>query len=312
MSRIFVTGGTGYLGGRIVAHLRSLGHQVSAGTRSSQRAQLPGYALTDYENPQSLQAVFEGYDSIVHLAGMNEIEAGKNPELALHTTASYTIRVLHAAHAAGVGKIIYFSTVHVYGSPLSGNLSETSCTRAAHPYAITHRAAEDFVYQAHREGKISGVIFRLSNAFGYSESPDIDRWSLLVNDLCRQLATEGRLTLKSSGLQLRDFIPLSDVCLAVQHALGMPRQDDPYFNLGSGKSQTVLDMAQLIANRYQKACAQAPIMNIPAAKPGEMVSGFSLNVEKLHASGFVPRSMVLEEIDGFITRCMDWRATGLL
>jgi len=312
MSRILVTGGAGYLGGRIVSYLRVIGYEVVCGTRSQEHGERSGWRHTDFNNPSSLARAFEGCSTIVHLAGMNEVEAARNPEAALHETATYTLRAVQAATQALVSRFIYFSTVHVYGSPLSGFLSEDSPTRAAHPYSIAHRAAEDFVHLAHREGTISATIFRLSNGYGYPERPGVDRWTLLVNDLCRQVTTTGIMTLKSSGIQLRDFIPLCDVCTAVAHFIDAPRQTDPVFNLGSGQSVTVLQVARRIAERYETLTGNTAKMDIPPPKPGEEPLPFLLSVEKLAATGLSPRGLLNDEIDESLRRCMAWRIEGLL
>ena len=310
MSKILVTGGFGYLGGRIVSYLSGKGHKVAIGTRNKERLSEPNTVLTDFENQALLTAKFNDFDTIVHLAGMNEIEAAKNPEAALYTTATYTLRAVQAAKLAGISRFIYFSTVHVYGSPLSGVIKENSPTRASHPYSISHRAAEDFVFQAHREGSLNGTIFRLSNGYGFPESPTVNRWTLLVNDLCRQVALTGQITLKSSGLQYRDFIPLADVCSAVNHFITAPCQDNPIFNLGSGQSITVLDVANLIAERYKVVTGNKAVMNIPKAKVNENPLSFNLSVEKLKSAGVSTHSILNSEIDELIKRCIQWDSEG--
>jgi UDP-glucose 4-epimerase len=304
--KVLVTGGWGYLGGRIGAHLLSLGFEVAGGTRSPVRAAQQGSVLTDFEDPGSLTAAFEGFDVVVHLAGMNEIDAAANPEAAMHTTAIFTLRAVRAAEAARVQRFIYFSTVHVYGAPLSGLLSEEAPTHSAHPYAISHRAAEDFVFEAHHKGVLSCVIFRLSNGYGYPVRPEVDRWSLLVNDLCRQAATSGKIVLRSSGVQSRDFIPLCDVAGAVAHVIDLPPAADPTYNLGSGSSLAVLGMARYVAERYEALTGKSAVLEAPPVKPGEGQTAFRLSVEKLKSTGFAARSLVSDEIDESIRRCMTW------
>ena len=132
-----------------------------------------------------------------------------------------------------------------------------------------------------------------------------------MNDLCRQVATTGQITLKSSGHQYRDFIPLCDVCGAVAHFLDMPRASDPVFNLGSGVSLTVLDVANRIAQRYEAVTNRHAVLTSAAAKPGENPLPFSLSVERLKAAGFFPRSLVNNEIDELIRKCILWHQGGV-
>jgi len=82
--------------------------------------------------------------------------------------------------------------------------------RPVHPYAITHHAAEDFVLAAHDEKRLMGYVIRLSNGFGAPAHAGVDRWTLLVNDLCRQAVQTRQLILRSAGCLGR---PAEMVCL---------------------------------------------------------------------------------------------------
>jgi UDP-glucose 4-epimerase len=309
--KVLVTGGRGYLGGRIIDSLRTEGHEAICGTRSRTPCR-SNERFTDFEDPGRLRESFKGIDAVVHLAGMNEVEALKDQEAALHTTATYTLRTIQAAKAAGIRRFIYFSTIHVYGVPLRGLIDESTTTRPAHPYSATHRAAEDFVYMGHRDGAMDAVIFRLSNGYGYPMRPGVERWTLLVNDLCKQAAVSGKLILKSSGIQMRDFIPIADVCGAVSNVLSLPRQVDPWFNLGSGKAMSVRDMASYVVARYESVTGNRAVLEVPAPREDESSPAFDFSVEKIRSMGFSPRAVLDEEIDKTIEKCIEWYEKGEL
>ena len=52
------------------------------------------------------------------------------------------------------------------------------------------------------------MILRLTNAVGAPADPSVDRWSLVANDLCPPGRADGRLALRSAGVQWRDFVAL--------------------------------------------------------------------------------------------------------
>ena len=116
-------------------------------------------------------------DAIVHLAAMNEMDCARDPAAALEVNTALTLRLLNAAVAAGVRRFVYLSTAHVYGAPLRGHIDERALPRPVHPYAITHRAAEDFVLAAFDAGRIEGVVLRLSNGVGAPAHAAVDRWT---------------------------------------------------------------------------------------------------------------------------------------
>jgi UDP-glucose 4-epimerase len=235
-----------------------------------------------------LDEVCKGVDMIVHCAAMNEVDCAARPEDALIVNGLGTLKLLRAAEKASVSRFIYFSTAHVYGTPLAGRIEETRLARPTHPYAITHKVAEDFVLSAHDQRRLTGIVLRLSNAFGVPITAEVERWTLLVNDLCRQAVTEKKIVLRSPGLQRRDFIPLSDVARAVEHCLSLPAREasDGLFNLGGKNTLTVHDMARRIANLCDRALEFHPPLERPLPSSGATGEELDYVVEKFERTGF--------------------------
>ncbi len=309
-SKVLLTGGLGYVGGRLALGLHEAEYVVRCGTRRSglsAPAWFPDMQLAhlDWESIESLSKACQGVDSVVHLSAMNEIESARDPIGALQMNGLASLRLLEAAKMAGVRRFIYFSTAHVYGSPLAGSIDETTLPRPIHPYAITHKVAEDFVLAAHDHKQIEGVVVRLSNGFGAPATAAVDRWTLLVNDLCRQAAMTGELRLNSSGAQLRDFITLGDVARAVDHVLQLDADQlaDGLFNLGGGKAASILEMTNRIAARWQVLTGREIAIARPA---GDAASPPVLNYrcDKLAGTGFTLTSQFEREIDDTLKLCL--------
>lgn len=308
--RVLITGGFGYLGGRIAVELASNPEWlVRLASRKAQAApswlpQAETVAM-DVLEAGSLSAAMADVQAVVHLAALNENECVTDPGRAVLINTLGTLNALQAAIAAGVQRFIYFSTAHVYGAPLVGDISEQTLPRPMHPYAITHHAAEDFVLAAHDQKKITGIVVRLSNGFGAPTHPDVDRWTLLVNDLCRQAVQNRKLVLRSSGLQQRDFITLTDVGRAVEHLLGLSQPDygDGLFNLGGDNSLSVWDMVQRISQRCQITLGYLPSIERPAPRPDEQIATLSFRSDKLQKTDFMLHGNLDEEIDRTLLVC---------
>lgn len=311
--RVLVTGGFGYVGGRIARALHDGGAEVVLGSRRQHEAPdwLPEAACcaTNWESPEQLQAICQGIDVVVHLAAMNEIEAAKDPVGALQMNGVASVRLLESAIAAGVRRFVYFSTAHVYGAPLRGRLDETTLAKPIHPYATSHRAAEDVVLAAHSQGRIEGVAVRLSNSFGPPTHAGIDRWTLLANDLCRQAAVEGSLTLRSAGLQRRDFVTLTDVGRATVHLvkLSAPSLTDGLFNLGGEWAPTILEMSELIAQQCRQLGWESPQIQRPDPTEQEIERQSSewldYRIDKLKSTGFELLGDVKAELASALRFC---------
>lgn len=313
---VLITGGLGYVGGRVAKYLAEHSpYHLTLGTRGAATLPPPwlrhGRLLTlDVTNDAQVAAACEGVTAIVHLSAVNEIESARNPELALCTNSLGSLKVLHAAIRAGVKRFIYFSTAHVYGSPLAGVITEESLPRPLHPYAITHRVAEDFVLAANDSNDLTGIVLRLSNGLGAPVRPEVQRWTLLVNDLCRQAVTTGRLVLRSSGLQRRDFIALSDVVRAVTHFIALPaeRCGNGLFNLGGEAALRVIDVVEMIAKRCEAVLGRRPVIERPAPASDEVAPTLEYRIAKLKDTGFHLEGDFAKEIDATLELCQ--RAFG--
>ena len=308
--RVLIAGGFGYLGGRIaVALSRGPGFSVILGSRKAQS--IPDWlpqtetVVMDVLESKTLFKAVEGVQAVVHLAAMNASECAADPGKSVLVNTLGTLNVLNAAIAAGLERFIYFSTAHVYGEPLIGCITEATLPRPIHPYAITHYAAENFVLAAHNQNKITGVALRLSNGFGAPTHPDVDCWTLLVNDLCRQAVQKHRMVLRSNGLQQRDFISLMDVGRAVRHLITLHKGDclDGLFNLGGKASLSVWKMAQKIAQRCQIKLGFLPDIERPEPKVSEHVGALRYDCEKILRTGYGLEGLIDDAIDETLLFC---------
>jgi UDP-glucose 4-epimerase len=253
--RLLITGGLGFIGGRIAAHLAQSGHSIILGSRKAINppAWLPQAEVTQihWEDIASLERSCKDVDIVIQAAGMNAQDCANDPVGALAFNGVATSRMVEAACHASVQRFIYLSTAHVYDSPLEGTITEKTCPRNLHPYATSHLAGENAVLSAVQRGLIQGIVLRLSNAFGAPMHKDVNCWMLLVNDLCRQAVQTGKLVFRT-GWQQRDFIAMTEVCHAIERLI-IRNQDEDYqngiVNVGAGVSESVLGMTKMIQQR---------------------------------------------------------------
>lgn len=290
-------------------YLQQAGHQIILGSRKAKCPPdwLPQaeVAQINWGDGQALEHSCSGVDVVIQAAGMNAQDCGADPVAALEFNGLATARLLTSAVRAGVQRFIYLSTAHVYASPLIGIITEDTCPRNLHPYAASHFAGENAVLGAGQCGQIEGIVLRLSNAFGVPVHADVNCWTLLVNDLCRQAVQTRKLVLHTSGLQQRDFITLTDVERAVEHLLGLRQADcgDGVFNLGGDNPISVWDMAQKIASRSQMILGYLPAIERPVPQSGEKVDALNYSSSKLQKTGFVLKGDLDEEIDRTLLAC---------
>jgi UDP-glucose 4-epimerase len=301
-SAIAVTGASGYVGSRLVTTLQ--GRDVRALVRKQvdylPEAQQHEIDLAD--GGAGLAEAFAGVDAVVHLAGLNEVVASQEPDRALAETAVASRHVATAARAAGVRRLVYVSTVHVYGALMVDGavVSEDLPPEPRSGYAVARLASEHLIQEG---SPLETVVLRLSNAVGAPASVGVDRWSLVATDLSRQAVATGTLTLRSSGLQWRDFVALSDVCRIVTAAADGAVAPGTY-NLASGQPATVRHLAELVQDRVEARGGTRPELVAPDHQ-GPVPEPYRVAVDRLAGQGLTAGTPLVDAVDELVGFCID-------
>jgi UDP-glucose 4-epimerase len=308
VNQILITGGTGFVGGRLSKKLGAFcpititsRKALSEDVRTIHNA---SFSLL-HSNLLSREHFPSNVHTVIHLAGLNEWDCINNPSEAIKVNIDETRIILENAIARGVENFVYFSTAHVYGSPLKGVISESDLTYPTHPYAITHRGAEDYVVAATLKKRINGVVVRLSNSFGAPVLPSVNRWTLLTNDLAKQAIENESLQLQSNGCQYRDFICLSDVECVIYEMItrGVGGFDKLVYNLGAGSSMRVIDMATKIADVYQEVFDRQIKIHLPKDSAATSEPFLDFSIKKLLSEKISIRNDVDAELRDLLLFC---------
>ena len=308
--RILITGGFGLIGGRLGQFLQQRGHQIILASRNVHNSPkwLPKSETIkiDWSNRKSIIESCMQVDAIIHAAGMNARDCVKDPISALEVNGVSTAHMVNAAIKNNVSYFIYLSTAHVYGSPLSGVITENTCPRNLHSYATSHLAGENVLLEAIRAKKIKGNVLRLSNAFGVPSHKNVNCRMLLVNDLCQQAVEKNKMVLRSSGIQHRDFLTITDVCRSIEYLLYSRAKSQPIINIGSGITQSIVTMTKLIQNRCKVVFNTSPQLYYLTASNSEENISFKYRTKAITEMGFIFSNRSDIEIDGLLKRYKIW------
>ena len=310
MTRIAVVGAGGYVGGRLVQHLRRAGRDVVPISRRRSAWLGDDSVAVDLlvDPPHSLYRALGGAGVVVHVAGHDEVMAATEPERALLETVAMTHRVADAVHRTGTPRVVYLSTVHVYGVAQQPRvvLTEAVVPQPRSSYAIARLTSEHLL-----EGLLAGaaevVSLRLTNSVGAPAEIDVDRWSLLVNDLCRQACRSERLVLQTPGLQQRDWVSLLDVCGALEAAGDPAIVPAGTYNLGSGTTSSVRAMAELVARTWASVTGEERGVDAPATTDAPP-EPHHVDVERLASLGIRLDTPIAEAVEETVRFCVDHRA----
>lgn len=232
MKSVFVTGGTGFIGRRLIDDLLAAGYEVTALVRTFDRARaLPPAVRTiagDINKPASLRLGLRGAEVVFHLAAWRNsgVRLKDQPRLA-RTNVEGTRQVLELAGDVGVSRIVYTSALSLYGASPGRPLDETCAIRSlptdSEYQRSKYRAHEDVVRPLQRQG-LPITIVCPSHVFGPGDSSPLQT-------LLRAYANR-RLPAMVGGASAHNWTYVDDVAAGHRLAAERGRPGETYFLAG--------------------------------------------------------------------------------
>lgn len=248
--RILVTGASGFIGSAVVRHLLSTERPVTATARRAtdtltRELGTPVLPLDITSDLQAQAAAFEGADTLVHCATPNDIQSrAKDGGMTLAVTG--TFRLIEEAVRRGVTRVVYLSTLQVYGTELQGYVDESTPVRCESPYALNHYLGEEVCrLAAHRHG-IDVVALRPSNVYGVPSVSTVTRSTLVPMCFIKDALTNGAVELRSSGRQRRNFVSTDEVAENIGALLGTFPEGYCVVNAVSAWHECIVDIARMV------------------------------------------------------------------
>jgi UDP-glucose 4-epimerase len=258
--KALVTGGAGFIGSHLVDALVARGDTVivlddlSTGRVSNIEHHLAGGAVEFVRGSVSDEPVvadlMSRVDHVFHLAasvGVRRIVERPLESLLNNLTGAEV--VLRAAHAAGVKKLVLFSSSEVYGKgdkrPLRESddsvLGASSVTRWG--YAASKAVDEFLALAYHRDMGLPVVVVRCFNTCGPRQ---VDAYGMVIPCFIHQALRGDPITVFGDGLQTRCFSYVGDVVRGVLLLADSPDTIGQVFNIGTDTEVTILELARRI------------------------------------------------------------------
>lgn len=172
MSRVLLTGASGFIGRFVKTALESAGHQVLAATRTPVATHGLGetYLIPDLGPETPWRDALNGVDRVIHLAArVHVMKEGASDSLAefRRVNVDGTRRLAEEAAAAGVGRLIFFSTIKVNGEATQGvPFSGTDSPRPGDAYAQSKWEAEQALFEVSGRTALEAVVLRPPLVYG--------------------------------------------------------------------------------------------------------------------------------------------------
>jgi dihydroflavonol-4-reductase len=247
--RVFLTGGTGFIGGHVARLLRTRGDEVVALVRSPGKAALLREigcepAEGDLSSEDAIRRGVEGCDAVVHAGAVYKVGIPKSEHAAMEeSNVRGTARVLDAAIEAGVPRIVYVSTVGVFGDT-HGNQVDESFRRDS-PYPSEYERTKTIAHEIAKDRISKGapiVIVQPGGVYGPGDHSEI-------GNMIEQVRT-GKLPAKALADAGFMFCHVEDVAAGIVLALDKGRIGESYVLAGDkARVGDVIDRVAKLAGR---------------------------------------------------------------
>lgn len=284
--RVVVTGGAGFIGSHVAAHLAERGFKVVAvdnleRASAVKRLEEAGVPLVagDVRSVDLPPA-----DAVVHAAAYISVdESWERPYEYMWNNAAATARVAKQCADRGA-RLIYISSAAVYGEPQRLPIDEGHPARPLSPYGLSKLAGEQIVQML----APGAAALRLFNVYGPGQTgPYAGVITRFIERAKRGLPP----VIYGDGTQTRDFIHVGDVARFVEAVLD--RGAAGVFNVGTGRAVSIRELAAAVMRLA--GLGGEPAYAPP--RPGDIRHSVA-DVSKARALGWEPRVSVEEGLRG--------------
>ena len=252
---ILVTGGGGFIGSNLVDALLDDGSyevrvldNFSTGRRENLAHCLSDIELIegDIRDMEIVEEAVADIDMILHEAALPSVPRSvKAPITSNDVNIGGTLKLLSAAHKAGVRRVVMASSSSVYGDTPTLPKKEDMIPNPMSPYAVTKLTGEHYMRVFAQLYGLETLAIRYFNVFGPRQDPT-SQYSGVIAKFMKAALEGGTYTVNGDGMQARDFTYIANVVDANLRALKVPKLEGQVINVAVGKKYTLLDLIEAI------------------------------------------------------------------
>jgi nucleoside-diphosphate-sugar epimerase len=256
---VLVTGGAGFLGAYCVRALLASGHEVRATVRAGSRA-LPAGAevvVADLTADAGWREAVAGCEYVLHVASPFPLRAPKHEDELIAPARDGTLRVLRAANASSVRRVVLTSSFAAVGYSGPGPFTEADWTdpEGQSAYVKSKTLAERAAWAFAAETGLELAVINPTAIFG----PVLGTQRPTSVELIRRL--QGRLPgVPRVELGVVDVRDVADLHL---RAMTNPAASGERFLAVAGDFMTVRDIARVLKTRMGAQARRVPTLQLP-------------------------------------------------
>jgi UDP-glucose 4-epimerase len=183
-------------------------------------------------------------DIVFHEAAIASVPASiNNPELVHNINVNMTLELMNYCVRQQIKRFIFASSAAVYGV-VNGDIAESMLCRPASPYGAGKLAIENYLHAYNSSFGLEAVMLRYFNIYGARQK--LGDYSGVITIFIESLLNGTPPTIMGDGLQTRDFVNVKDIVQANILAMDSEKAVGQVLNVASGKSTTILHIAEVL------------------------------------------------------------------
>lgn len=291
--KFLITGGAGFIGSHVASELIKsqkgkvvVFDNLSVGKKENIPSQCQ-FIKGDIRDREALNDAMKGVNIVFHDAACVTIRGSfeKFQEI-VETNCRGTLNVLEAAVKAGAKKIVFASSMGVYGEPEYLPVDEGHLLNPSSPYGLSKIMGELYCQLFEKNHGIAAAILRYFNTYGIGQTPS--SYVGVTTTFINQALRKEPLTIFGDGEQSRDFVWVEDVAKANILAAFSPARG--VFNIGSGKEISINQIADMIIKQLG---GKKVYSEVPPGEVKKIVAKTSLAEKVL---GYQPQGEIIEQM----------------
>ena len=267
-NKLYITGVSGFIGSKIAQNCKKEGYSITGITKNKKFINKKEIQIKILKNDlvKNRHLKLNYADAIVHCATANNI-LSKNFEAGFNLSVIGTKKLLDAAIKAKIKKIIFFSTIQVYGTNLEGQINENSPLNCENSYSLNHYYGEELCKMYADRFGIDIVVIRPSNVYGFPFIKTINRSTLVPMCFIEEAFKKNEINIMSSGNQVRNFISTNQVAnLTIRVLKNFPTGFN-IINAGSNYYASIKHISKIVAKLFEKKIKKKIVINIKSKNP---------------------------------------------
>ena len=255
--RVLITGGLGFIGSNLAHRLVEHGAEVTlldallphlGGKRANVAdiAEEVRVVEGDVRDESLVADLVADSDVVYHCAAQNDrAHAGREPQMDVDINAKGTVTVLDAAAASDPApRVVYTSSLAVYGRPETNPVDESTPARPMDLYGANKRASEHYCRIYHEQEGVPTTVCRLAN--GYGPRAPIEKGYGVQGTFVAKALRDEIIEVFEPGDMIRDIVYIEDVVDALETLGTHDAVLGEEFVLGSGDPTELLALAETI------------------------------------------------------------------